>query len=212
MEKKIVLGALFGDEGKGVCVHTLCKKAISEGKRPLVVRFSGGSQAAHTVDYNGVRHIFSTFGSGSLLDVPTLYRATALIDPICIINEYNVLVDKGFVPKFDVSKAKIITPYDVEFCQNDKQTLHDGTCGMGVYAALLRSESIGGFTLNDNPEKLIAETVKYYRTTRYKEFDDMFFAAFNKVLELQSKIYISDYDTIIYEGWMARRRHSAANC
>lgn len=48
MEVKIVLGYTFGDEGKGVIVQWLCKKAIEEGKRPIVVRFSGGPQAAHT--------------------------------------------------------------------------------------------------------------------------------------------------------------------
>ncbi|MBQ3656750.1 MAG: adenylosuccinate synthetase [Bacteroidales bacterium] len=199
-EIKIVLGALFGDEGKGVCVHSLCKKALDENKRPLVVRFSGGPQAAHTVDYNGIRHIFSSFGSGTLLNVPTLYKNTALIDPVCIINEYNVLVNKGFKPWFDVSNAKIITPYDVEFCRNDKKTLSDGTCGKGVYAALVRSNTDKSFSLNDNPQEILNSTVKYYNTTHCKEFDEMFLSAFEEVKKLQSKISINDFDTIIYEG------------
>jgi adenylosuccinate synthase len=200
MEKKIVLGALFGDEGKGVCVHTLCKKALDEGKRPLVVRFCGGPQAAHTVDFNGMRHIFSSFGSGTLLNVPTLYKNTALIDPICIVNEYNVLIDKGITPKFNVSAAKIITPYDVEFCRNDKKTLSDGTCGKGVYAALVRSNSGQSFTMSDNPQEILSSAVKYYNTTHCKEFDEMFLSAFERIKKLQSGIIANDYDTIIYEG------------
>lgn len=200
MEKKIVLGALFGDEGKGVCVHTLCKKAVEEGKRPLVVRFSGGPQAAHTVDFNGLRHIFSSFGSGTLLNVPTLYKNTALIDPVCIVNEYNVLTFKGITPKFNVSVAKIITPYDVEFCRSDKKTLSDGTCGKGVYAALVRSNSEKCFSLDDNPEEILDSAVKYYNTTHCTEFDKLFLSAFETVKKLQSEIKINDYDTIIYEG------------
>ena len=86
MNRKIVLGSLFGDEGKGVCVNYLCKKALNEGLRPLVVRFTGGPQAAHTVAEDGIRHIFSSFGSATLLGVPTLYRNNALIDPVCIVN------------------------------------------------------------------------------------------------------------------------------
>ncbi|MBR4265492.1 MAG: adenylosuccinate synthetase [Bacteroidales bacterium] len=199
-ETKIVLGALFGDEGKGVCVHSLCKKALDEGKHPLVVRFCGGPQAAHTVDFNGLRHIFSSFGSGTLLNVPTLYLNTALIDPICIVNEYNVLINKGITPKFNVSDAKIITPYDVEFCRNDKKTLSDGTCGKGVYAALKRSDSGKSFSLDDNPEEILSSAVKYYNTTHCKEFDEMFLTAFYKVKNLQSEININDYSTIIYEG------------
>jgi adenylosuccinate synthase len=200
MNKKIVLGALFGDEGKGVCVHTLCKKALDEGKRPLVVRFSGGPQAAHTVDFNGIRHIFSSFGSGTLLNVPTLYKSTALIDPICIVNEYNVLKFKGITPKFDVSAAKIITPYDVEFCRNDKTTLNNGTCGKGVYAALVRSEKEKCFTLNDNPQEILSSAVKYYNTTHCKEFDEMFLSAFQEVKNLNSSLSINNFDTIVYEG------------
>ena len=38
----IVLGSLFGDEGKGNSVQWLCKKALIDGKKPLVIRFSGG--------------------------------------------------------------------------------------------------------------------------------------------------------------------------
>ena len=200
MERKIVLGSLFGDEGKGVCVSFLCEKALKSGRRPLVVRFSGGPQAAHTVDFSGVRHIFSSFGSGTLQNVPTLYRDTALIDPVCIINEYNVLKSKGFSPVFNVSKAKIITPYDVEFCRSDKETLSNGTCGKGVYAALTRSNSGLCFTMSDAPEKILSETVKYYKTTLCKEFDKMFSAAFEKVGTLQSEIELKNFDTIIYEG------------
>ena len=199
-ERKIVLGALFGDEGKGVCVHSLCKKALEEGKRPLVVRFCGGPQAAHTVDFKGLRHIFSSFGSGTLLNVPTLYLSTALIDPICIINEYNVLINKGITPKFNVSDAKIITPYDVEFCRNDKKTLSDGTCGKGVYAALIRSNSKKSFSLDDNPQEILSSAVKYYNTTHCKDFDEMFLSAFYKTKKLQSEININDYSSIIYEG------------
>lgn len=67
MEVKIVLGYTFGDEGKGVTVQWLCKKAIEEGKRPIVVRFSGGPQAAHTINHNGIEHICSSFGKGYIL-------------------------------------------------------------------------------------------------------------------------------------------------
>lgn len=200
MEKKIVLGTLFGDEGKGVCVSFLCEKALKAGRHPLVVRFSGGPQAAHTVDFQGTRHIFSSFGSGTLQNAPTLYRDTALIDPVCIENEYNVLKTKGFTPVFNVSKAKIITPYDVEFCRLDQETLSNGTCGKGVYAALLRSNSGLCFSMKDNPEEILSETVKYYKTTHYKEFDEMFIKAFHNVTKLQKSISANDFDTIIYEG------------
>ena len=200
MNRKVVLGSLFGDEGKGVCVNYLCKKALNEGLRPLVVRFTGGPQAAHTVDEGGIRHVFSSFGSATLLGVPTLYRNTALIDPVCIVNELNVLKNKGINPVYDFSAGIIITPYDVDFCRNDKKTLSDGTCGKGVWASLVRSRSGKCFTLSDNPETILAECASYYGAKRCSEFDEMFTEAFNFVRQTQTIINENDYDTIVYEG------------
>ena len=200
MNCKVVLGSLFGDEGKGVCVNYLCKKALNEGLRPLVVRFTGGPQAAHTVDEGGIRHVFSSFGSATLLGVPTLYRNTALIDPVCIVNELNVLKNKGINPVYDFSAGIIITPYDVDFCRNDKKTLSDGTCGKGVWASLERSRSGKCFTLSDNPETILAECASYYGAKRCSEFDEMFTEAFNFVRQTQTIINENDYDTIVYEG------------
>ena len=68
---KIVLGSLFGDEGKGATVQFLCKKEIDKGIIPLVIRFSGGPQAGHRVLHNGISHVCSLTGSGVLLNCPT---------------------------------------------------------------------------------------------------------------------------------------------
>lgn len=111
MEVKIVLGHTFGDEGKGVTVQWLCKKAIEEGKKPLVIRFSGGPQAAHTIFNGGTEHICSSFGSGVLLGVPTLLTKEVFIDPICLTNEFKVLRKKGIEPKLFITDNRIITPF-----------------------------------------------------------------------------------------------------
>ncbi|MCQ2975000.1 MAG: adenylosuccinate synthetase [Bacteroidales bacterium] len=205
METKIVLGSLFGDEGKGVSVQWLCKNAVAEGKRPLVIRYTGGSQAGHTVenivDNKNVRHVFSSFGSASLMNIPTLYKNTALIDPICIVNEWNVLKAKGIVqPLYNIENAMIITPYDVEANRNSAKNLSDGTCGKGVYMAWKRSNSGAKFTINDNPEIILAKSAEYYNVERYKPYDEMFLSAFNNVKKNQIDIDINDYDTLVYES------------
>jgi len=122
MEVKIVLGYTFGDEGKGVTVQWLCKKAIEEGKKPIVIRFSGGPQAAHTVNHNGIEHICSSFGSGVLLGVPTMLYDNTYIDPISLVKEYDSLVSKGIEPKIMMSMfnlSKGINPkaeYNTHLC------------------------------------------------------------------------------------------------
>ena len=75
---KAVIGAQFGDEGKGLVVDYLC----SQVENPLVVRFSGGAQAGHTVWHKDKTHIFSHFGSGSLRGASTYWSSTCLTDPI----------------------------------------------------------------------------------------------------------------------------------
>ena len=57
---KIVIGSTFGDEGKGNVVQWLCQQALNAGKKVAVVRYSGGPQAAHTIYYNGIKHICAT--------------------------------------------------------------------------------------------------------------------------------------------------------
>ncbi len=140
MKAKIVLGHSFGDEGKGITVQYLCKEAIDRGQKPLVIRFSGGPQAAHTINYNGVEHICSTYGSGVLLGVPTLIWDTAYFDPLSAKNEYEVLKTKmkEVPPLFVMPNTRIITPYEVNFGRNDEKILKDGTCGRGIFPTFKR--------------------------------------------------------------------------
>ena len=139
-EVKIVIGSAFGDEGKGVTVQHLCKEAIGDGKRPIVIRFSGGPQAGHTVNLNGVEHVCSTYGSGVLLGVPTLVYETAYFDPLCAKKEYDYLAGKiDKVPDLYVChNVRCITPYDVFFGRTNTKVLSDGTCGKGIFQTFKR--------------------------------------------------------------------------
>ena len=57
IRNQIVLGSLFGDEGKGNVVQWLCMNSY----KPLVARFSGGPQAGHRVVYKGKSHVCSSW-------------------------------------------------------------------------------------------------------------------------------------------------------
>ena len=74
MTVQIVVGLGFGDEGKGATVDALAKELIEQGEpKPLVIRFSGGPQAAHNVYSDaGAHHTFSQFGSATLRGCFTL--------------------------------------------------------------------------------------------------------------------------------------------
>lgn len=212
MEVKIVLGLLFGDEGKGNTVQWLCKKALEEGKRPCVVRFSGGPQAGHTVRHNGITHVCSSYGSGVLLGVPTLYVG-GLIDPLCIWNEKKSLEEKGVeVPPIYIgSEIPLITPYDVADQLEWAKDHPNRTCGKGVMSAIIRNSSL------EEHEHLCAEdlysgpylgfkseyTVKYYSekgiTADQKVIKDWTKAGLSLYKDF-FKYNIDDFDVLIFEG------------
>lgn len=202
MEVKIVLGHTFGDEGKGVTVQWLCKKALEEGKRPLVMRFSGGPQAAHTIFNGRTEHICSSFGSGVLLGVPTLLERNVFVDPICLKKEYDVLIQKGVKPRLYFEDNRIITPYDVLYGQRDTKVLNDGTCGKGIYPTFKRYEKRSHQEYFINPEQYIKEVRDYYKVEKDEEYEQMFIDSYNwmKNTYLFQESNEGDIDVLIIEG------------
>ena len=143
MTNKAVIGLGFGDEGKGLFTDYLCSQVIN----PLVIRFSGGQQAGHTVVYEGVRHVFSNFGAGTLRGAPSYFAKTCTIDPVGIVNELSVLLDKGVTPLLFIdSHCPVTTPFDIRYNQANNQ---HGSCGVGVGATFNREEHYYSLTFGD---------------------------------------------------------------
>ena len=125
---KAVIGLGFGDEGKGFTTDYLC----SQHPNSLVVRFNGGHQAGHTVVYNGLRHVFSNFGSGTLRGCPTYWSEHCTVDPIGVLNELIVLRDNGVTPKLYIdAECPITTPFDIHNNRKVEDSNSHGSCGVG---------------------------------------------------------------------------------
>jgi len=132
-----VIGLMFGDEGKG---HTVSK--LTQMYDPsAIVRFSGGSQAAHRVVYNGKSHIFAQIGSGSAVSptVKTYLSSQMAIDPLNLDYEISVHHSNGvnsLWPRLFIdSRCPIITPYHKAL--NKAREINRGedrisTTGLGV--------------------------------------------------------------------------------
>lgn len=137
---QIVLGSLFGDEGKGATVQFLCKEKINKGIIPLVIRFSGGPQAGHRVMHNGIDHVCSLTGSGVLLGCPTYLHKDVMIDPISLMKEVQSLQQFGINPQIFVHPyCRVIVPDDIYRNKNNEKTQQDGTCGCGIYECFKRN-------------------------------------------------------------------------
>ena len=135
----IVLGLGYGDEGKGLATDWLCRR-----HRPaLVVRFNGGAQAGHTVmETGGRRHVFSSFGAGTLAGVPTLWAATCPFAPGPALAELAALQQLGASPQLLLdADCPLTTPYDVLYnraLEDARGAERHGSVGAGFGATVAR--------------------------------------------------------------------------
>jgi adenylosuccinate synthase len=133
-DAKIVVGCGWGDEGKGLTVDNLCKR------ESLVVRFSGGQQAGHTVMRDGKKHVFSNFGAGTLQGKSTYFTEHTSIYLNTLVNEKAVLNNLGINPTLFVHPlAMMTTPYDVLWNRLTEAINQHGSCGLGVAATMKRN-------------------------------------------------------------------------
>lgn len=130
---EVVIGANFGDEGKGLVTDFL---AAPYGADALVVRMNGGAQAGHTVTApDGRRHVFSHFGSGSFAGATTLLSRFFVCNPLLFVKEHGVLAKKSVRPEvYADARAAVTTPYDMMINQIAEEARghgRHGSCGVG---------------------------------------------------------------------------------
>ena len=108
MPTKVLIGAQWGDEGKGKITDILA--ADSE----VVVRSMGGNNAGHTVEANGVKYKLHLIPSG-ILNSSTLciIGNGTVIDPKALLDELKMLKDRGVsVDNLKIDyRAHVIMPY-----------------------------------------------------------------------------------------------------
>src|ERR1017187_3423727 len=124
MRAYAVIGANYGDEGKGLLTDYLVNRENAPGcgsDDTLVVRFNGGSQAGHTVvTPDGRRHVFSHFGSGSfssgdMKGAATLLSRFFIVNPMIFKRERCELELKGPV-NLEINidmRAPVTTPFEM---------------------------------------------------------------------------------------------------
>ncbi len=140
MRARAVIGANFGDEGKGLITDYLC---ATEGAG-MVVRFNGGAQAGHTVvTPTGERHVFHHFGSGTLVGVPTFLSQFFVCNPIAAIAEAIDLVAMGTRPELYAHPNCLVTTFaDMMINQqieNARGAKRHGSVGVGFNETITRS-------------------------------------------------------------------------
>lgn len=117
---KAVVGANWGDEGKGKITDMLGAEA------DIIVRFQGGANAGHTIVNNYGKFALHTLPSGVFYDHTTsvIGNGVALNIPV-LFKEVQSIVEKGVpMPKIKVSdRAQIVMSYHILFDQYEEERL-----------------------------------------------------------------------------------------
>ncbi len=188
LEVSAVIGAAYGDEGKGLITDYLSAKKIAERKKVCVVRFNGGAQAGHTVTTpDGKRHVFHHIGSGAFAGASTFLSRFFVSNPMLLDKEHPPLKVPAVI--YADAMSPVSTPYDMmlnQFLENQRAGKRHGSCGVGFNETLEREANmITGFRVGDlfnaidgvNPKDNFEFSIKtlvdvYYRPRTLKLITD----------------------------------------
>ncbi len=147
MPKNIaVIGAQFGDEGKGKIIDFLAEKA------DVVARFNGGNNAGHTIEVNNNQTILHLIPSGILhKGTINIIGNGVVVDPKVLMEEINGLTDKGVKVTPDnlvVSEnAHIILEKHIK--EDKEKNKHLGTTARGIGPAYTDKAARAGIRVVD---------------------------------------------------------------
>jgi adenylosuccinate synthase len=218
-----VIGAGFGDEGKGLMADYFC--SLQNPDKAIVARFNGGAQAGHTVVLpDGRRHVFSHFGAGTFQNVDTYLSNDFIVNPILFLKELDIL--KSSTRIFVGSECRITTPYDmlVNQCVETSRIDRHGSCGVGIFETMTRDKeikfsmkSISTLTFSTCREILEEIQERAYKKIRnlaaFQRFEELMFLDFSEKFYrdlktmLDQRIFVVDenhafalHDHVIFEG------------
>jgi adenylosuccinate synthase len=137
----VVIGANFGDEGKGLAVDAL----VAGMPDAVVVRHNGGAQAGHTVvPEHGRKHVFSHVGAGAFSGAATFLSRFFVVHPAILVRECAELANAGLRPKVFVDPdAQVTTPLDVlvnRWVEETRGGGRHGSVGVGFGETIERVE------------------------------------------------------------------------
>lgn len=187
-----VIGANYGDEGKGLMVDYFADRYGSENEnKTAVLRYNSGCQAGHTVvTPDGKRHVFAHIGAGAFTGADTYLLKNFITNPMIFAKEYrefkNVLIDSNSLfktqtfkmPKIYISEnCNITLPYDMllnQYMEKERGDARHGSCGLGLWESRFRYISGYNFSYKDilefyknNDKQSIKDKIKKIRDKYY---------------------------------------------
>ena len=158
---KAIVGANWGDEGKGKITDMMAQEA------DIIVRFQGGANAGHTIVNNYGKFALHTLPSGVFYDHTTSVIGNGVaLDIPKLIKEIDSLVERNVPkPKILVSdRAQMVMPYHILFDQYEEERLGGksfGSTKSGIAPFYSDKYAKIGFQVSELfDEELLREKVK----------------------------------------------------
>ena len=131
MSVSIIVGAQWGDEGKGKIVDLLSEQA------DVVARYQGGANAGHTIVFGGRKFVLHLIPSGILHpQTACVIGNGVVIDPVALMEEIRMLESMGIevAGRLHIShKAHLIMPYHKMMdAARERGAGSIGTTGRGI--------------------------------------------------------------------------------
>ena len=204
----VVLGTFYGDEGKGKIIDYLGSNA------DIAVRCSGGNNAGHTIEVDGIKFAFHLIPSGILSKgTIAIIGNGVVVDPKVLIEEMENLKENGYsADNLRISdKAHIILPYHIEMdklLEENRGSNKIGTTARGIGPAYCDKYERCGIRAED----LISDRFEELLTININNKNKIFEMYGHKTIDLEKtladykeyakilKPYITDTVTLIHNA------------
>jgi adenylosuccinate synthase len=208
MANVIIVGAQWGDEGKGKIVDLLTQYA------DLVVRFQGGNNAGHTIVLKGEKFVVHLIPSGILYENKKCIIGNGVVlDPAVLIGEIDEIKKRGYFKddsQLMISEeTHLILPYHRRIDVAREKTFKIGTTGRGIGPAYEDKVVRCGIRVVDLidekvfREKLEANLIQknIYLTQVLKDRGFEFTEIFDEYLQYKNRLekYVENTSLILHE-------------
>ena len=181
-EIKIIIGASYGDEGKGLAADYFGSRGSSDLVDLVNVLTNGGPQRGHTVEMpDGLRHVFKHFGAASFRGATSYFDRQFLVNPMEFVREYEELSSIHKAPMvFMHPDCRFTTPWDMMVNQmlREKKGIHN-SCGYGIWETVLRYQRGWGISFDTFAKMTMDDRLAYLRRIR-----DLYF--YERIREIEN--------------------------
>ena len=216
MATRIVIGAQWGDEGKGKIVDLLSAEA------EYVVRYQGGANAGHTLKFDDTTIVLHLIPSGMFNgNSKCVIGNGVVIDPIALMKEIKEVEELGVDLKerlYISGSAHLILPYHKKLDQVKEKSRGSeaiGTTGRGIGPAYVSKVARVGIRMQDllnfdSLSKKIISNLKDINKALIKVHDEEPIDAQIMIKELRTAVdyvkpYICNTSEILHDAYQAKK-------